>query len=93
MPLINLTFAHGETLEEPAAASNSRSWNHRPPSLRFVKRHRAEDPKIQTEVSIALGYHVREGNERASTCAYKRGLTYAAPAGRGLDKLDQSESP
>jgi ankyrin repeat protein len=34
------------------------------PLLGFVKRHRAEDPKIQTELNIALGYHVRAGNER-----------------------------
>ena len=34
------------------------------PLLGFVKRHRAEDPKIQQELNIALGYHVRAGNER-----------------------------
>ena len=34
------------------------------PFLGFVKRHRTEDPKIQQELNIALGYHVREGNER-----------------------------
>ncbi|HET6439534.1 MAG TPA: hypothetical protein VFG59_15820, partial [Anaeromyxobacter sp.] len=28
------------------------------------KRHRSEDPKIQQELNIALGYHVRAGNER-----------------------------
>jgi hypothetical protein len=34
------------------------------PLLGFVKRHRSEDPKIQQELNIALGYHVRAGNER-----------------------------
>ena len=34
------------------------------PLLGFVKRHRPEDPKIQMELNIALGCHVREGNER-----------------------------
>lgn len=34
------------------------------PLLGFVKRHRAEDPKIQQELNIALGCHVRKGNER-----------------------------
>ena len=34
------------------------------PLLGFVKRHRAEDPKIQRELNIALGYHVRKGNQR-----------------------------
>jgi hypothetical protein len=34
------------------------------PLLGFVKRHRTEDTKIQQELNIALGYHVRAGNER-----------------------------
>jgi ankyrin repeat protein len=34
------------------------------PLLGFVKRHRIEEPKIQRELNIALGYHVRAGNER-----------------------------
>jgi hypothetical protein len=34
------------------------------PLLGFVKRHRAEDTKIQQELDIALGYHVRAGDER-----------------------------
>jgi hypothetical protein len=34
------------------------------PLLGFVRRHRVENPRIQTEINIALGYHVREGNER-----------------------------
>ena len=36
------------------------------PLLGFAKRHRAEDPKIQTELNIALGYHAREGTREAS---------------------------
>jgi len=34
------------------------------PLLGFVKRHRAEDPKIQRELNIALSYQAKEGNER-----------------------------
>lgn len=31
------------------------------PLLGFVKRHREKDPKIQEELNLALGYHVRKG--------------------------------
>ena len=34
------------------------------PLLGFVKRHREKDPKIQEELNLALGYHVRKGNEK-----------------------------
>lgn len=34
------------------------------PLLGFAKRHRAEDPKIQRELDIALGYQVKAGNEK-----------------------------
>lgn len=30
----------------------------------FAKRHRADDPKIQTELNIALVHHMAEGNEK-----------------------------
>jgi hypothetical protein len=41
------------------------------PLLGFVKRHRAGDPKIQTEIDIVLGNHAREGNERCvSLCLW-----------------------
>ncbi len=34
------------------------------PLLGFVKRHREKVPKIQEELNLALGYHVRKGNEK-----------------------------
>lgn len=50
------------------------------PLLGFVKRHRAEDPKVQTELNIALGYHVREGNERGVALCLWAGADPHAPA-------------
>lgn len=34
------------------------------PLLGFVKQHRAEDPKIQRELNMALGYQAKAGNEK-----------------------------
>lgn len=34
------------------------------PLLGFIKRHRAEDPKIQHELDMALGEHAKAGNEK-----------------------------
>ncbi|MDP1948249.1 MAG: hypothetical protein Q8L77_12205 [Nitrospirota bacterium] len=34
------------------------------PLLGFMKRHRAEDPKIQYELDMALGEHAKAGNEK-----------------------------
>jgi len=34
------------------------------PLFGFAKRHRESNPKIQTELNIALGHHVSEGNEK-----------------------------
>lgn len=50
------------------------------PLLGFVKRHRAEDLKIQTELNIALGYHVRAGNERGVNLCLWAGADPHAPA-------------
>jgi hypothetical protein len=48
------------------------------PLLGFVKRHRTEDPKIQMELNIALGYHVRAGNERGvNLCLWARADPHA----------------
>ena len=54
------------------------------PLLGFVKQHRIEDPKIQTELNIALGYHVRSGNERGINLCLWAGADPHAPA-RNLD--------
>jgi hypothetical protein len=50
------------------------------PLLGFVKRHRAEDPKIQQELNIALGHHVRAGNERGINLCLWAGADPHAPA-------------
>ena len=50
------------------------------PLLGFVKRHRAEDSKIQQELDIALGYHVRAGNERGIALCLWAGADPHAPA-------------
>ena len=50
------------------------------PLLGFVKRHRTEDPKIQQELNIALGYHVRAGNEKGINLCLWAGADAHAPA-------------
>ena len=50
------------------------------PLLGFVKRHGAEEPKIQQELNIALGYHVRAGNERGINLCLWAGADAHAPA-------------
>jgi len=49
------------------------------PLLGFVKRHRAEDPKIQQELNIALGHHARKGNERGVALCLWAGADPHAP--------------
>lgn len=34
------------------------------PLFGYARRHRKDNPKIQRELNIALGYHARKGNER-----------------------------
>ncbi len=50
------------------------------PLLGFVKRHRFDDPKIQHELNIALGYHAREGKERGVNLCLWAGADPHAPA-------------
>jgi hypothetical protein len=50
------------------------------PLLCFVKRHRSEDPKIQRELNIALGYHAGKGNERGVSLCLWAGADPHAPA-------------
>jgi hypothetical protein len=50
------------------------------PLLGFLKRHRAEDPKLQTELNIALGYHAKAGNERGVALCLWSGANPHAPA-------------
>ncbi len=50
------------------------------PLLGFVKRHRAEDPRIQRELNIALGYHSRKANERGVALCLWAGADPHAPA-------------
>ena len=50
------------------------------PLLGFMKRYRAEDTKIQHELDIALGYHVRAGNEKGINLCLWAGADAHAPA-------------
>jgi len=49
------------------------------PLLGFVKRHRTEDPKIQQELNIALGSHVRAGKEKGVNLCLWAGADPHAP--------------
>lgn len=49
------------------------------PLLGFMKRYRGEDRKIQHELDIALGYHVREGNEKGVNLCLWAGADAHAP--------------
>lgn len=55
----------------------------------FVKRHRSEDRRIQQELNIALGYHVRAGNERGINLCYASGL---APTPAHRHRIPRSAS-
>ncbi|MGD9851071.1 MAG: hypothetical protein AB7T38_07380 [Nitrospirales bacterium] len=50
------------------------------PLLGFVKRHRLENLKIQQELNIALGFHVRAGNERGVNLCLWAGAAPHEPA-------------
>lgn len=50
------------------------------PLLGFVKRHRPEEPKIQHELNLALGYHAKEGNERGVNLCLWAGADPHSPA-------------
>lgn len=50
------------------------------PLLGYVKRHRLEDPKIQHELNIALGYHARAGNEKGVSLCLWAGADPHPPA-------------
>lgn len=65
------------------------------PLLGFVKRHRVEDPKIQRELNMALGYHAEEGNERGVALCLWAGADPHAPVTNpnlGVDEDHDSES-
>lgn len=61
------------------------------PLLGFVKRHRSEDPRIQQELDIALGYHARKGNEGGVGLCLWAGADPHAPAPN--PELGISEDP
>lgn len=50
------------------------------PLLGFVRRHRAESQKIQHELNIALGCHVRAGNDRGVNLCLWAGANPHQPA-------------
>jgi hypothetical protein len=62
------------------------------PLLGLVKRHRTEDPKIQMELNIALGYHVREGNERGvNLCLWAGADPHAAAPNPALGVSEDAD--
>jgi hypothetical protein len=50
------------------------------PLLGFVKRHRIENLKIENELNIVLGCHLRAGNERGVNLCLWAGTDARAPA-------------
>jgi len=50
------------------------------PLLGFVKRHRAEDPKIQRELDMALGHQAKAGNEKGVALCLWAGADAHTPA-------------
>jgi hypothetical protein len=63
------------------------------PLLGLTKRHRAEDAKIQRELDIALGYHVRAGNERGINLWLWAGADPHAPAPNPELGLSEDDDP
>jgi hypothetical protein len=63
------------------------------PLLGFMKRHRTEDPKIQQELNIALGCHVRAGNERGVNLYLWAGGDPHAPAPNPERGLSEDPDP
>ncbi len=64
------------------------------PLYGFVKRHRLEDSRIQREVDIALGAHVREGNKRGiiSLCLWAGADPHASVPDLGRMYRDDDRS-
>src|SRR6267378_2148042 len=50
------------------------------PLFGFAKRHRATNPRMQTELDIALGHHAAEGNEKGLQLCLWAGADPHAPA-------------
>lgn len=50
------------------------------PLFGFAKRHRATNPRMQTELDIALGHHAAEGNEKGVQLCLWAGADPHAPA-------------
>lgn len=50
------------------------------PLFGYAKRHREKDPKIRTELNIALGHHAGEGNEKGVSLCLWAGADPHAPA-------------
>jgi len=63
------------------------------PLLGFVKRHRSEEAKIQTELNIALCCHVRAGNERGVNLCLWAGADPHAPAPDPQLRLSEDAEP
>ena len=62
------------------------------PLLGFVKRHWPNNPKIQAELNIALGCHVRSENEKGVSLSIWAGADPHAPAPYPEWDLDDNET-
>jgi hypothetical protein len=63
------------------------------PLLGFVKRHRHEDPNLQLELNIALGYHARAGNEKGVSLCLWAGADPHAPTPNPELGMVEDENP
>jgi hypothetical protein len=62
------------------------------PLYGFVKRHRGEDPRLQRELDIALGYQSRRGNERGvALCLWAGADPHAVESGQSLVDGEETE--
>jgi hypothetical protein len=63
------------------------------PLLGFVKRHRLEDPKLQLELNMALGYHARAGNEKGVSLCLWAGANPHTPTPNPEWGMVEDENP
>ena len=64
------------------------------PLFGFAKRHRATNPRMQTELNIALGHHAAEGNEKGvQLCLYFQDLYETATSRAVIDVLGEKALP
>jgi hypothetical protein len=71
---LGIDLTEGHALAEALAYHTSNR-----PLFGFAKRHRATNPRMQTELNIALGHHAAEGNEKGVQLCLWAGADPHAP--------------